>query len=620
MPTVTSEPGTHDAGRDGGDTAGGALPTRPASRPSASGPRGIAKHAPGLDVLLHYQRRWLRGDLIAGLSVAAYLVPQVMAYAQLAGLPAITGLWAAIGPLLVYAILGSSRQLSAGPESTTALMTATAIGAMAITDAERYAAAAAALAVATGLVCIVGRIAKLGYLAELLSKPVLTGYMLGIAVLMIVSQLGKVTGVAIEGDNEFEEVGYLLSHLDQVKLPTLVLALSVVAALVAARRWLPRLPSTLIVMLAAVGIVLLFGAERFAVVGEIPRGLPHFALPDFAGMNLAAVLPAAAGITIVAFSDTILTARAFEGPDDREIDGSQELLAMGVANVAAGLSSGLPVSSSGSRTALGHLAGGRSHLSSVVAAATVLLTLLVLGPVLEIFPLAALGGVVIYAATRLIDVAGMRRLASFRRTELLLALATAIAVVATGVLYGIAIAVGLSLLDLLRRIARPHDAVLGFIPGLAGMHDVDDYPVSTQIPGLLIYRYDSPLFFANATDFRTRALAAVDQAADPVRWFLLNAEANVNIDSTAAEALEELRATLNERGIAFAVARVRFEVHQAMAAAGLVDTIGAEMFFPTLPSALDAYRRSETAASASAASGAESSPTRRITRQRWRTP
>ncbi len=416
--------------------------------------------------------------------------------------------------------------------------------------------------------------------------------MLGIAVLMIVSQLGKVTGLEIQGDQVFAEVWYLLRHLDEVALPTLGLSLAVVVLLLAARRWFPKLPGTLIVMALAAAVVALIGAERLGVelVGAIPRGVPLPALPDFAGLNLWAVIPAALGITVVGFSDTILTARAFAGDRVDEIDSSQELVALGGANLAAGLLQGFPVSSSGSRTAIADATGARSQLSSLVAAAAVVLVLLVLGPALATFPLAALGGVVVYAATRLVDIAGLRKLAHFRWSELALALATTVGVLAVDVLYGIAIAVGLSLLDLLRRIARPHDAVLGFIPGLAGMHDVADYPASSQVDGLVVYRYDSPLFFANATDFRRRALRAADEAVPPVRWFLLNAEANVDIDSTAAAAIEDLRATLAARGVVFAVARVKFEVRRDLKAAGLVDAVGADRFYDTLPSAVQAYR------------------------------
>ena len=549
------------------------------------------RYLPGSGSLRRYQRSWLRGDLLAGVTVAAYLVPQVMAYAEVAGLPAIAGLWAAVGPLVVYAVLGSSRQLSVGPESSTALMTAAAVAVLIAGDQQRYAEAAAALALAVGVICLICWLARLGFLANLLSHPVLIGYMAGIAVLMIVSQLGKVSGVAVEGDSVLSELRFFVAHLGQVHLPTLLVAAATFALLVAFHRLLPRWPGPLIAMVVAAAAVAVLDLDRLGVatVGSVPRGLPPVSIPDFSTIDLGTLLPAALGVTIVAYSDNIVTARAFAARRREEVDARQEFLALGAANLSAGLFSGFPVSSSGSRTAIGDAMGSRTQLYSLVAGAVLLLTLLFLGPALSTFPLAALGALVMFAALRLIDFAEFRRIARFRRSELFLALATTAAVLIFDVLYGIAVAVGLSILDLLRRIARPHDGVLGYIPGLAGMHDIDDYASSRQVPGLLVYRYDAPLFFANAEDFKRRALASVDAADPPVEWFLLNAEANTEIDLTAADALEEVRRTLADRGIVFALARVKFEVREILAATGFLDRVGEDRVFSTLPTAVSAY-------------------------------
>ena len=546
---------------------------------------------PGLWQLRNYQRSWLRGDVMAGVTVAAYLVPQVMAYAEVAGLPAITGLWAVVAPLAVYSVLGSSKQLSAGPESTTALMTAAAVAAMVAGNRDRYAETAAALAIAVGVVCVLGWLGRLGFLASLLSRPVLIGYLAGIAVLMIISQLGKVTRIDTGGGSTFDELLSLVTQLDQTHLPTLALAVGMLLLLFAIHRWFPRLPGPLIAMLLAAGIVVLFNLDRsgVAVVGQIPRGLPPPALPDFSGIELAMLVPAAVGVALVGYSDNVLTARAFAAKRHEVIDSGQEFLALGAANVAAGLFHGFPVSSSGSRTVLGDAMGSRSQLYSLVAMVSVLLTMLFLSPLLSVFPRAALGAVVIYAATRLIDIAELRRIARFRRSEFVLSLATAAAVLTLGVLYGVGVAIALSILDLLRRIARPHDGILGYIPGIAGMHDVDDYTAGRQVPGLVVYRYDSPLFFANAEDFKARALAAVDQAQDPIEWFLLNAEANIEVDLTAVDALDELRRILGERGIVFAMARVKKDLRDLLVRGGFVEKVGEQWIFMTLPTAVDAY-------------------------------
>jgi sulfate permease, SulP family len=555
------------------------------------------RYLPGVWVLRGYQRGWLRGDLLAGVTVAAYLVPQVMAYAEVAGLPAITGLWAAVAPLVIYAILGSSRQLSVGPESSTALMTATAAAVLVAGDQQHYAEAAAALALAVGAICLICWLARLGFLANLLSHPVLIGYMAGIAVLMIVSQLGKVGGMSVDGDSTLSELWFFVTHLGQVHLPTLLVAAGSFALLVALQRLLPRWPGPLIAMVLAAIAVAMLDLDQMGVqtVGSVPRGLPPASIPDFSTIDLSTLFPAALGVTIVAYTDNIVTARAFAAKRREEIDARQEFLALGAANLGAGLFSGFPVSSSGSRTVIGDAIGSRTQLYSLVSAAVLLLTMLFLGPALSTFPLAALGALVVYAALRLIDFAELRRIARFRRSELFLALATTAAVLIFDVLYGIAVAVGLSILDLLRRIARPHDGILGFIPGLAGMHDIDDYDTGSQMPGLLVYRYDAPLFFANAEDFKRRALAAVDAADPPVEWFLLNAEANTEIDLTAVDALDTVRRTLAERGIVFALARVKFEVREILASTGFIERIGEDKVFMTLPTAVAAYQQRNAA-------------------------
>ncbi|MDQ7993765.1 MAG: SulP family inorganic anion transporter [Propionicimonas sp.] len=550
--------------------------------------------APGLAVLTGYDRTWLRGDLLAGATVAAYLVPQVMAYAEIAGLPAVVGLWAAIPSMLVYAVIGGSPQLSIGPESTTALLTAAGVGALvAGAGADRYAEVAALLAIAVGVVCLVGWIARLGFLSNLLSHPVLVGYLAGIAVLMMVSQLGNLTGLQLSGDTIWQEVASLAGQWQAVHLPTLALSAVVLALLFGFHRLLPTWPGPLVAMLIAASVIWLGvpGTESIAVVGAVPSGLPAPRLPMLGDLSLLALLPAALGIAVVGYSDNILTGRAFAIRNDQRIEPTQELLALGAANVATGLFQGFPVSSSGSRTALGDSVGSRTQLHSLVAVAVVVATLFLLGPLLAAFPVPALGAVIVYAALRLVDVAELRRIARFRTSELVLALATTLAVLATGVLVGVGIAIALSLLDLIRRISRPHDGVLGYVPGLAGMHDVQDYPEASVVSGLLVYRYDSPLFFANAEDFRARALAAVDDATPPVHWFLLNAEANIEVDLTAVDALEEVRATLAGRGIEFALARVKFEVHQQLEAAGFVERLGRDRVFATLPTGVEAYQR-----------------------------
>ncbi|MEU5377601.1 sulfate permease [Streptomyces sp. NPDC005968] len=548
---------------------------------------------PGLRTPSAHRRDWFRGDLVAGLTVAAYLVPQVMAYAGVAGLPPVTGLWAILPALALYALFGCSRLLSVGPESTTALMTATVVGPLAKGDPGHYVSLAAALAVTVGLLCLVARTVRLGFLADLLSRPVLVGYLAGVALIMAVDQLPRLTGVRTSRTEFFPQIWSFLGNLTRARPATVMLSIAVLAFLFVLARFFPALPGPLLAVAlatAAVVVLDLDGRNGVAVIGPVPSGLPDVALPDLDALPHL-MLPAI-GVLLVAYTDFILTSRAFADRTDKStaLDANQEFLALGTANLGAGLVHGFPVSSSASRTALAASAGARSQAYSLLAGAVVLAVLLFLSPLLTRMPSAALGALVIYAAGRMVDVPGFCRLASFRRRELFLALGCLVGVLVLDILYGVLVAVGLSVAELLTRVARPHDAIEGLVPGMAGMHDVDDYPQARTIPGLVVYRYDSPLFFANAEDFRRRALAAVTEQTDPVRWFVLNTEANVEVDITALDAVDDLRQDLTDRGIVFALARVKQDLLDQLQAYGLADSVGPDRIFPTLPTAVDAYQ------------------------------
>ncbi|MCH0565723.1 MULTISPECIES: SulP family inorganic anion transporter [unclassified Streptomyces] len=582
-------------------TAGGHTGRRPLPgagrlwrRARTRAPAAVLRAVPGLATLAGYRRQWLKADLLAGVTVAAYLVPQVMAYAGVAGLPPVAGLWAILPALGLYALFGSSRLLSVGPESTTALMTATVVAPLAAGDPGRYAALAAALAGTVGLLCLAARAVRLGFLADLLSRPVLTGYLAGVALIMTVDQLPNLTGVGTSGDGFLPKLWSFVRGLSGADAATVVLSAAALAFLFAVARYPRALPGPLLAVVLCTAATVVFNLdERYGVrvIGAVPTGLPGVAVPD-PGELPRLVLPAL-GVLLVAYTDCIFTGRAFAGPagEGPELDADQEFTALGTANLGSALLHGFPVSSSASRTALACSTGARSQGYSLVAGAAVLAVLLALGGLLARTPAAVLGAIVVYAAVRMVDFAGFRRLADFRRRELLLALGCLAGVLALDVLYGVLVAVGLSVAELLLRVARPHDAVEGLVPGVAGMHDVDDYPQARTIPGLLVYRYDSPLFFANAEDFRRRALAAVAEQTEPVRWFLLNMEANVEVDITALDAVDALRLELTGRGIVFALARVKQDLLDDLVAYGLADTVGTDLIFPTLPTAVTAYRR-----------------------------
>jgi MFS superfamily sulfate permease-like transporter len=421
---------------------------------------------------------------------------------------------------------------------------------------------------------------------------------------MISGQLGKITGVRVDGDEFVPQIASFLSGIDQLHWPTVILATALVVLLFTLHRVVPRLPGPLITVVLATAVVALFSLQDYGilVVGTVPVGLPTPAVPALSIADLSALIVPAIGVSFVAYTDNVLTGRAFAIKAGQPIDANQEWIALAGANVSSSLFHGFPVSSSGSRTALGAALGSRTQLYALVALLMVLATLVVAGPLLAGFPKAALGALVIFAAVRLIDIGELRRFGRFRRSELVLAVLTTIAVLGVGVLYGVLVAVALSVIDLLRRLAHPHDGILGYVPGVAGMHDVDDYPLARRVPGLVVYRYDSPLYFANAEDFRERALKAIDDAEDtvqrpgesdgrphPVEWFVLNAEANVEIDITSADALAELRDELCQRGFIFAMARVKQDLRDDLVRAGLVDRVGVDLIFPTLPTAVAAY-------------------------------
>ncbi|MGV1005080.1 MAG: SulP family inorganic anion transporter [Candidatus Nanopelagicales bacterium] len=543
--------------------------------------------------LRRYPGGALRPDLFSGLSVAAYLIPQVMAYATLAGVSPVAGLWGCLLPMTIYAFAGTSRLLSMGPESTTAIMTAASLASLAGGDPVRYAALTSLAAVLVGVICLAAGLFRVGFIAEWLSRPVLIGYLAGVAVIMIAGQLGKLLGVPVAAERPLAQVIEAAGKVGTANPTTLALSSAVLLLLMLGAWRAPGLPWPLLAVLAATAATagLHLTLHGVAVVGPVPGGLPSLRLPQ--GLQEApALLPALAGIAVVAFTDTMLTARAFAGRDE-QIDADAELRALGLGNLAAGLTGAFPISSSSSRTAIASLGRARTPAYGLVTVASVAMVLLLGGQVLADFPIAALGALVVYAAFRIVEWSQFRWLWHFRRSEFWLGIAACLAVLLLDILSGIAVAVALSGVAMLARVARPHAASLGLVPGLAGMHDLSDYETGREIPGLVVFRYDSPLFFANAEDFRTRVLSAVATHLDgrvPVRVVLLNCESITDIDSTAVTALTAVLGELRERDVELHLARVHFETAELLDRAGLLDQIGAAQVFPTLPTAVAAFR------------------------------
>ena len=564
----------------------------------------LRRVTPGLTYLLtQYPRGMIRRDAVAGVAVAAYLIPQVMAYSAIVNVPPVASLWTALAAIIAYAVLGSSRILSSGPESTIALMTGVAIAPLAASNPDRAVALSAALALCVAGWCLIARVLRAGIIAELLSTPLLVGYLAGGAVLMIVGQLGKVTGTSVDGESIVEQLQSFFSVVGRTQMPTLIVGGATLALILVIITFRPKWPAPLIaVVLATVASVLLhLEAQGVKVVGTVPSGLPMPHLPMVTGEEFKAMIWAGLGIAIVGYSDIMLISRGFpltpgegETKADVRADPQQELVAMAGVHAFVGFFSGYPVSASGSRTALAVAGGARSQAYSLVAGLCVVAVLFFAGPLMAGLPSAALGAVVFYAAGKLVSIPDFKRLWAFRRREFFLAIIAMLGTVVIGILQGVLFAIALSLLEMLHRLARPHEGVLGRVPGIPGMHDVADYPDARTIPGCIFYRYDAPLFFANVGDLRERVdrVISVENQAypqTPVRWFILNVEANVEVDITAADALRELAQELADRGIELGLARVKFDLYEPLDRAGVIDVIGKDMLFATLPVAEEAY-------------------------------
>jgi high affinity sulfate transporter 1 len=554
---------------------------------------GPERWVPGLRTLREYQRSWLASDLVAGLVLTALLVPVGMGYAQAAGLPPITGLYATIVPLVAYAVFGPSRVMVLGPDSSLAAVIAAVILPLGGDDPETAVALAGVLAVITGLIILVAGIARLGFLTELLSRPVQLGYLYGIAVTILVGQLPRLCGFSIEGRGLLTELRDFAQGVadGQVNRAALAVGLAGIVVILVLRRFWPRVPGVAVAVVIGIAAVAMFDleADGVTVVGVLPEGLPTLALPTVDLADLGALFSGALGIALVAVADTTVLSQSLAAQRGETVDPDQELRALGAANLAAGLFQGFAISSSASRTPVAVSAGARSQLTPLVGAIAIALLLVFAPGLLRDLPLPMLAAIVITAAIGLIDVAAVRRLYRVRRSEFVLWLAAFAGVALLGVLVGIFTAILLSLADFVRRAWRPHDAVLGRVDELKGYHDVTRYPSARQVPGLLLYRFDAPLFFANAAYFRRRVRGLVAEATRPVRWVVVAAEPITDVDTTAADILDQLLRELRQQQVTLAFAELKDPVKDRLRRYGLDDAIGPDHFFPTIGTAVDGY-------------------------------
>lgn len=548
-----------------------------------------ARGVPGLRPIASYDGRALARDVLAGVVLAAFVVPVSMAYAPLAGLPPVFGLYASIAGLVGYALLGPSRHLVVGPDSSTAPLVAAAIIPLAAGDLSQRVSLAAFLSLAVGAMLVVTGLARLGFVTDLLAKPVRIGLLNGVALTIVIGQAPRALGLRDGSPSVVATVVRVASSLPDVQVLSALLAAGTALIALALTRVNPRAPGLFVAVTAATVASRMLGAPAHGVetVGPLPAGIPmglHVRWPE---TGLGDLLLAALGIAVVTLADaSVLSVALSHRAGDRRPSIDEEAIAVGAANLLSGLFQGFPVSASSTRSAVSVAAGATGQVAGLVAAALIVVMLTAAPGLLADLPSAALAAVAIVAAVKLADVSGTVRLLRLRRTEFALSLATFIAVVVLGVMPGVFVAVGLSVLNFVRRQWRPHDAVLGRVPGLKGYHDTAEFPEALEVPGLMLYRFDAPLFFANARVFQERLFARLAERAEPPRRVIIAAEPMIDVDTTAADVLAETIERLKACGIEVGFAELKHLVRERLARYGIIDLVGERMLFPTIGSAV----------------------------------
>ncbi|RKH21003.1 sulfate permease [Corallococcus praedator] len=556
----------------------------------------LRRALPGVEQARTYPKRWLRADMLAALTVGAMLIPQGLAYAQIVGVRPVAGLYAGVFAMLAYALFGPSRHLLLGPEAGAAILTATALApVVAGGGPERLASLAALLALMVGGISLIGGLCRAGALADFLSRPILIGYINGAALIIIGSQLARMLGLERKSNEFAGQLWEVASNVGRTHEPTLLLGLGIIVALVAMRSFLPRWPAPLVMVVLTTLAASVFQLEHggMKVVGSISAEAPAFGLPSVGFADFRALLPAALSLALVNYASSVLTGRIYADRFGYRLDANQEFFGQAAANLVTGLTQGFPVTGSDSRTAVNASMKGRTQLVGVGAAAVVLVFTLFLTPLLAKLPLVTLGAIVIVAAVYLLEVQPIIWLWRVRPVEALLAVVTMLGVLLLGILQGILIAVALALVDLIRRAAHPHDAVLGEREGVPGWHDVEGHADAETVPGLVVYRFDAPLFFANARFLREQVRRLVAESRVPVKWFVLDASSVFDLDVTAAEGLEKLRRELEGEGIVLAVAQARAPMRSMLRRSGLLARLGKERLFPTVGAAVRAFQQEE---------------------------
>jgi high affinity sulfate transporter 1 len=554
---------------------------------------GWKRWLPGLQMLRQYEAAWLPHDLMAGLVLTTMLVPVGIAYAVASGVPGIYGLYATIVPLLAYALFGPSRILVLGPDSALAAVILAVVLPLSAGDPARAVIVASLMALVSGLVCILIGVMRLGFVTELLSKPIRYGYMNGIALTVLISQLPKLFGFSIEGDGPIRDVVQIVQSILDGKANWAAFAVgaSTLAAILVLKRW-ERIPGLLIAVVGATIAVSVLGLDETAgvkVLGALPQGLPSFVVPWIGLADLSQVVIGGCAVAMVAFADTSVLSRTYAAKTRTHVDPNQEMVGLGAANLAAGLFQGFPISSSSSRTPVAEAAGSKTQLTGVFGAVAVALLVLLAPTLLQDLPNSALAAVVIASAIGLFEFNDLRRIFRIQRWEFWLSIACFVGVAMFGAIPGIGLAILIAVLEFLWDGWRPHYAVLGRVSGVRGYHDIKRYPEARIVPGLVLFRWDAPLFFANAELFHQRLLEAVAQSPTPVKRIIVTAEPVTSIDVTSADMLAELEQSLRDSGIEIRFAEMKDPVKDKLKRFELLERFGAANFHPTIGAAVDAY-------------------------------
>ena len=553
---------------------------------------------PGLLTLREYRAAWLPSDIVAGMVLATMLVPVGIAYAVASGVPGICGLYATIVPLLAYALFGPSRILVLGPDSSLVAVILGVVLPLSGSDPLRAVGLAGMMALVSGIVCIVAGAARLGFVTELLSKPIRYGYMNGIALTVLISQLPKLFGFSIEGDGPLRELWAIAKAILNEKANWMAFAVGAgtlaVILLLKNNRRVPGILVAVVGATAIVGVLSLATRADVSVLGPLPQGLPAFTVPRVTYADIVPVGIGGLAVALVSFADTSVLSRAYAARTGKNVDPNQEMVGLGAANLAAGFFQGFPISSSSSRTPVAEAAGARTQLTGVVGALAVALLLLAAPKLLQNLPAAALAAVVIASAIGLFEITDLIRIFHVARWEFWLSIVCFLGVAIFGAIPGIGLAVAIAVIAFLWNGWRPYSAVLGRPNGVEGYHDITRYPGARQVPGLILFRWDAPLFFANAELFRERALDAVDRSPNRARWLVVAAEPVTSVDVTAADALVELDERLHSAGIELCFAELKDPVKDQLKLFGLFAQIGEKHFFPTIEAAVRNYVQSHT--------------------------